>query len=282
VESDRLIVFDVETTGTDRRRDQVIELSVQFGIGTGTNGHGTERRPEARTWRIKPSVPIKPDAQAIHGISMEDLADCAPFGAPGGAGEEFRQIFQRAEILVGYNLGFDIEMLQAEYERLGQPPLELAGKHIVDPLRLWQQCEPRTLQHAHKRFVGSAFEEAHSASADVAATGRVLRGMMSAFGIEASDWVAVAKVCEPQRATWVGPSRHVRWSSDGAPVLSFGKHSGTPVHELASSSDQGYLHWVVSKDFPPHVHDICSKALELDRGGFMGWVRETFGPPPTR
>jgi len=226
-------------------------------------------------------VPIKPDAQAIHGISMEDLADCPPFGAPGGVGEQFRVIFEQAEILVGYNLGFDIEMLQAEYERIGQPLLDLAGKHVIDPLRLWQQCEPRTLQEAHKRFVGNAFEEAHSAAADVAATGRVLRGMLSAFGIESRDWSAVAKVCEPQRATWVGPSRHVRWSDDGKPVLTFGKHSGTPLHELAQSSDQGYLRWVASKDFPPHVQDICAKALELDQTGFVGWVRETYGPPPS-
>jgi hypothetical protein len=106
-------------------------------------------------------------------------------------------------------------------------------------------------------------------------------GMMSAFGIEAVDWSAVAKVCEPQRPGWVGPSRHIRWSSEGQPVLGFGKHSGTPLHELATSKDQGYLRWVMNKDFPPHVRDICSKALEMDPGGFMGWVRQNFGGPPS-
>ena len=96
----RVIVFDVETTGTDKRRDQVIELCVQFGLEGGSS----------QTWRIKPAVPISPGAQAVHGISMEDLEVCPLFGMVAGA---IREVFDRAEVLVGYNLAFDIEMLQA-------------------------------------------------------------------------------------------------------------------------------------------------------------------------
>jgi DNA polymerase-3 subunit epsilon len=279
VQAERIIVFDVETTGTDRRRDQVIELSVQFGLDAHSRESGDGQGARTRTWRVRPSVAINPEAQAVHGITMEDLVECPPFGAPGGAGEEFRRIFDEAEILVGYNLAFDIEMLQAEYERLGQPRLDLTGKLVIDPLRMWQQHEPRTLQEAHKRFVGGEFEAAHTATADVQATGRVLRGMMSAFGIETEDWSAVARSCGPGRKDWVGPSRHIRWSSEGSAVLGFGKHSGTPVRDLARGAGKGYLQWLLSKDFPAHVHDICNRALELDADGFDGWIHQTFGGP---
>ncbi len=257
-------MFDVETTGTDRRRDQVIELCVQFGL---------EPTAERETWRVKPDVPISPGAQAVHGISMEDLADCPSFAA---VADDFRRIVADAEVLVGYNLAFDIEMVQAEYQRLGQPALELGQKMIIDPFRLWQQCEPRTLQDAHRRFVGDSFDEAHSASADVAATGRVLAGMVEQFGLP-GDWPSIARVCEPNRAQWVGSSRHIQWQ-DGDAVLAFGKHGGTPLWQLAHGPDKDYLRWILTKDFPGHVHEICQAALDLDQVAFTDWLQGKYGP----
>jgi hypothetical protein len=48
-----VLVFDVETTGTDRKRDQVIELCMQRGLS------GTDHK----VWRFKPTVAIHPRAQ---------------------------------------------------------------------------------------------------------------------------------------------------------------------------------------------------------------------------
>ena len=259
-----IIVFDVETTGMDRRRDQVIELCVQHGLANGS---------PSRTWRIRPEVSIGPGAEAVHGITMADLANAPVFAE---VAEDIRRVFDSAEVVVGYNIEFDIGMLQAEYQRLGQPPIDFAAKRIVDAFRLWQQCEPRSLQHAHQRFVGDSFAEAHSAAADVAATGRVLEGMLDSFGLAEHGWEAIAEVCEPERATWIGPSRHIRWDDDGNPVLGFGKHAGKALHVLAQSEGGGYLKWILSRDFPPHVHDICAKACELPADELIRWVRRTF------
>lgn len=260
----QVIVFDVETTGTDRRRDQVIELCVQFGIQPGA---------PARAWRFKPKVAINPGAQAVHGISAEDLADCPPFRHHS---HEVRRIIDNADVLVGYNIAFDIEMLQAEYARLREPLLDLAGKNIVDAFRLWQQCEPRSLQDAHKRFVGSEFSAAHSASADVAATGRVLSGMLSQFGLS-PDWQQIAEVCEPGRENWIGPSRHVKWNDDGNPCIGFGRHSNTEIAALVAGPDRSYLEWIVAKDFPIHVREIAHSALTLDPAAFDEWIRSRYG-----
>jgi DNA polymerase-3 subunit epsilon len=270
------VVFDVETTGTDRRRDQVIELCVQFGLETGVN----------RVWRFRPSVSMSPGAQAVHGISVEDLEDCPPFAA---CADEIRQVFAEARVLIGYNLAFDIDMLQAEYERLAQPPMELGGpgQVIVDAFRLWQQHEPRSLQHAHLRFVGDSFAAAHSASADVAATGRVLQGMMEKFGLAGRDWQDVAKACDPEgrlvpnRSAWVGPSKHLQWNDEGLIVMTFGKHTGISL--LAVARDHGdYLRWVMDKDFPAHVVEICRRAIELTRSRdgeaeLVAWARQRYG-----
>jgi DNA polymerase-3 subunit epsilon len=263
-----VLVFDVETTGTDRKRDQVIELCMQRGLG------GTDHK----VWRFKPTVSIHPRAQEVHGISMDDLAGCPSFAS---CADEIAAWFATAEVIVGYNLAFDVDMLQAEYERAGKAPLDLAGKAVVDPFRLWQQCEPRRLQHAHQRFVGHGFEGAHSAVADVAATGRVLEGMVAAFGLGEHDWESLARVCDPDRQRWIGPSRHLQWEGE-AVVLSFGKHQGMPLHVIAAGEHSGYLRWVCDHDFPAHVAEVCTRALELtgDLPALLAWVRERFGPSP--
>jgi DNA polymerase-3 subunit epsilon len=262
-----IIVFDCETTGIDFTRDQVIELCVQ---------HGLDAQARSQTWRIKPGVPIHPAAQAVHGITMADLEPCPAFAA---FADEIAAVFASADVIVGYNLSFDIDMLQAEYSRLQKPLLDLTGKKIVDAFRLWQQCEPRSLQHAHRRFVGDEFAAAHSASADVAATGRVLVGMLEHFNLKHHDWTQIASVCDPGRASWVGPSRHLRWENDVV-VLGFGKHLGVPLHELAAGPDRSFLRWVIEKDFPPHVADICRAALELPCEELIDWVRTRFGAAP--
>jgi DNA polymerase III subunit epsilon len=262
----RIIIFDCETTGIDFTRDQVIELCVQ---------HGLDDRATSRTWRMKPNVAIHPAAQAVHGITMEDLAECPPFAA---FADEIAEVFRTADVIVGYNLSFDVDMIQAEYGRIGRPPLDLSNKKIVDAFRLWQQCEPRSLQHAHRRFVGDEFASAHSASADVAATGRVLVGMLQHFKLADQDWGQIAHVCDPGRASWVGPSRHLRWENEVI-VLGFGKHMGAPVHELAAGPDRSFLRWVIEKDFPPHVTEICKVALERSGDELIAWVRERYGQP---
>lgn len=274
---DGVLVFDVETTGTDKRHDQVIELCVQYGLGPS---------PRTRTWRFLPSVPIHPGAQAVHGISIEDLADCPPFAA---CADEITVVFAGARVVIGYNIAFDIDMLQAEYDRLSRPAIDFSDKRIVDAFRLWQQFEPRSLQHAHKRFVGDSFAAAHSASADVAATARVLQGMLKDFGLAGQDWDSVAKVCDPEgrimlglsRSGWVGPSKHLQWNEAGQIVMTFGKHASVPLHVVARTDD-GYLRWVIDKDFPPHVGEICKKALDLRRSRdaaseLIGWARQRYG-----
>ncbi|MGE0548490.1 MAG: exonuclease domain-containing protein [Kofleriaceae bacterium] len=270
----RIIVFDSETTGTDRMRDQIIELCVQQGLdSTDPSAH--------RIWRIKPEVPIHPGAQAVHGIRAEDLEGCPSFAA---LADEIADVFAQADIIVGYNLAFDIDMLQAEYTRINRPLLDFTGKKIVDAFRLWQQCEPRSLQHAHQRFVGNEFAAAHTASADVAATGRVLSGMLRAFNLADHGWDHIASISDPlaqqaARASWVGPSRHLRREGEII-VVGFGKHEGAPLHELAAGPDRSFLRWVIERDFPVHVREICRAALDLPSEQFHAWANERYGQAP--
>mgnify|MGYP001245500997 CR=1 FL=1 len=261
-----ILVFDVETTGTKKDYDQIIELSVQQGLG--------DDEPR-KTWRFKPSVPISPGAQQVHGISMDDLADCEPFSK---VAEKIHRGFAKADVIVGYNVNFDLEMLQAEFQRAGLLSIDLTKKLIVDPLRLWQEMEPRSLGDAHRRFVGIEFEDAHSAEADIAATARVLNGMLTDFNLKDRSLEELADLCEPERRNWIGPSRHFQWK-EGVPIIGFGKHAGTPLHELIDGPEAGYLEWMMSKDFPEHVTRICAHALRNGGKKLIDWIIAEFGPP---
>jgi DNA polymerase-3 subunit epsilon len=97
----KVVIFDVETTGIDPSQDQIIELCVQYA---------PERDAPQQTWRIKPQTPISPEAQSVHGITMDDLRECPDFAS---YEQTFRNIFESAEVLIGYNLEFDLNFLQS-------------------------------------------------------------------------------------------------------------------------------------------------------------------------
>lgn len=262
-----IVVLDVETTGKERATDQIIELCLQFGVGAGD---------ESRVWRIRPDVPIHPEATGVHGITAADLVDCPQFAA---AAAEFRSLIEAADVVVGYNVAFDIDMLQAEFSRAKAPPLDLAGKQVVDVLRLWHHVEPRTLVAAHEKFCGQALVDAHQASADVAATARVLGAMLATFNLADKSWPEIAAISDPfaKRTAWLGPSSHVQWDPSGAVVFGFGKHKGCQVDQV----DAGFLRWVLAKDFPPHVKKICEVALERRRQ-FKDWITQYYPRPTSR
>ena len=189
--------------------------------------------------------------------------------------QEFRPLIEAADVIIGFNVAFDLDMLQAEISRAKIPPMNLAGKQIIDVLRLWHHVEPRTLVAAHAKFCGSAMIDAHQASADVAATARVLSAMLETFGLVDKEWSELAAISDPfsGRAAWVGPSFHVQRDESGAVVFGFGKHKGHPVDQV----EGGFLRWVLKKDFPPHVQYICHVALER-RHQFKAWIAQYYPP----
>jgi DNA polymerase III subunit epsilon len=253
----KIVVLDVESTGKDRATDQIIELCLLLGL---------EQRAESRTWRIKPEVAIHPEATGVHGITAEDVANCPSFA---DVASELVGLISTAEVIVGYNVAFDLDMLQAELARAKIPPLDLGGKQVVDVLRLWHHVEPRTLGAAHAKFCGTVMVDAHQAEADVAATARVLSSMLSTFGLTDKSWPEIAAISDPfaNRMTWLGSSHHIQWDASGGVVFGFGKHKGQQV----ANADAGFLKWVLAKDFPPHVKKICQVALER-RAKFGEWV----------
>lgn len=60
-----LIVFDLETTGTNVATDRIVEIGMVKIFPDG--------REEDKRYLVNPTVPIPPEVTAIHGITNEDV-----------------------------------------------------------------------------------------------------------------------------------------------------------------------------------------------------------------
>lgn len=154
----REIIFDTETTGLDSRDDRIIELG---GVEM------VNRFPTGRTFHffINPQGrQIHADAQAVHGITAEDLADKPVFGA---IADEFVQLIDGAK-LVAHNANFDIGFINAEFARIGLPPIQpdrvvdtlalAKRKHPMGPNSLDALCRRYGIDNSHRTMHGALLD----------------------------------------------------------------------------------------------------------------------------
>lgn len=126
----REIIFDTETTGLDSKEDRVIEIGAIELVN---------RFPSGRTFHHyinSGGRQIHPDAQAVHGISMEALADKPVFAA---IADEFVTFIEGAK-LIAHNANFDMGFINAEFARIGLPPVE--NDKVIDSLALARRKHP--------------------------------------------------------------------------------------------------------------------------------------------
>ena len=94
------VTFDTETTGLDRKTDEVLELAIVDSVG---NVLFNQRFKPTRhtTWT---------DAQKKHGITPSDVMHEPTINY---YAQTISQILESANLIVGYNLEFDLSMLAA-------------------------------------------------------------------------------------------------------------------------------------------------------------------------
>ncbi len=156
----REIVLDTETTGLDvRSGHRLIELAcVELD----------DFLPTGRTFHryIHPERDIEAGAQAVHGVSLEFLADKPRFGEPDVC-DAFLEFVSDASV-VAHNAGFDRAFVNSELDRAGRPAIHDA--RWVDTLSMAQKRFPgmhNSLDALCKRFkISLAEREKHGALID--------------------------------------------------------------------------------------------------------------------
>ena len=228
-----LLFFDIESTGLNIASDSIIELCFVKILP------GGEQR--VKTWRVKPwdyehqcQRAINPSAQAVHGISAEDLADEPTFYQ---ISEEVVEWLEGSD-LAGFNSAkFDLPMLAEEIERVRrytdkQPAIDLHAMKMVDVQNIFHAMEPRTLKAAYLFYCGLELENAHAAEADTLATYEVLKGQLDRYQGDPRIENNIDKLA--------------RFSTKQ--TVSFGKHKGKTAREVYFS-EPSYFAWIDNGDF---------------------------------
>lgn len=169
--------FDTETTGLSPKRDRIATATVILRAV----GETPEERDRVTNWIINPGIPMPPAASAVNGLTDEFLRENG--AEPALALEEIASALARAMAggtpLVGYNISYDLGMLEADLRRNGLETLRsrLGGRifPVIDPLVLDRVVDryrkgKRNLA-ANCAFYGVAPRgDFHNAEADVIAT----------------------------------------------------------------------------------------------------------------
>ncbi len=245
-----LLFFDIESTGLNIASDSIIELCfVKICPG------GEQR---IKTWRVKPwdyerncQRPINPSAQAVHGISAEDLSDCPTFHE---IAEEVVEWLSGSD-LAGFNSAkFDLPMLAEEIERVRRFKgtdlhIDLHEMKMVDVQNIFHAMEPRTLKAAYTFYCGKELENAHAAEADTLATYEVLKGQLDRYAADPrieNDIDKLAKFSTKQRT--VDYAGRLVLGDNDEPLISFGKHKGKTAREVYFN-EPSYFAWIENGDF---------------------------------
>ncbi|WP_292898257.1 MULTISPECIES: DNA polymerase III subunit epsilon [unclassified Nitratireductor] len=179
----REIVFDTETTGLDPNEDRVIELGCVELDNRFPTGRSLHHFINAQ------GRSVHPEAQAVHGISDADLADKPVFGA---ILDEFLEFIDGAK-LVAHNANFDIGFINAEFDRLGVPPVDPAlvvdtlaiarRKHPMGPNSLDALCRRYGIDNSHRTKHGALLDAELLAEVYI----ELIGGKQAALGLEVSS-----------------------------------------------------------------------------------------------
>lgn len=122
----RQIALDTETTGMPASEGhRIIEIGAVEMI---------DRNPTGKTYHVylNPEREIDAEAQSVHGLSREFLADKPVFS---DVVDDFLQFIKGSELLI-HNAPFDVGFINAELKRMGRVLLEATDVTITDTLVL--------------------------------------------------------------------------------------------------------------------------------------------------
>lgn len=179
---EQLAVFDLETTGVNVETARIVtaHIGVIDAAGSPTTSW---------SWLLDPEIPIPEAATSVHGVTTQHAQK---HGSPAALGvsqivETLRELQDSGVPLVIYNAPYDLTVLDREAQRHLVEPL--ANPHpVIDPLVIDKAVDTyrrgkRTLSVTCDHY-GVELVDAHDASADAIAAGRLAQALARQYGEE--------------------------------------------------------------------------------------------------
>ena len=153
-------MLDTETTGLDwKSGDRVIEIGCVELLN---------RNPTGRHFHVylNPDRDINAEAEAVHGISREFLADKPRFA---DVAKDFAAFVADAELII-HNASFDVGFLDNELKLIDQPRLSTLCAGVVDTLKMAKEqnpgkkasldalCERHQIDNGHRTLHGALLD----------------------------------------------------------------------------------------------------------------------------
>lgn len=169
----RALIFDTETTGLVKpflpieRQPEIIEYYGEFFV---FRRRKKPQRGEAIHSLFKPSKSISDEITRITGIGPQDVAGAPRF-------EKYAELIARqislAEVVIGHNVRFDIDMLSIEMERCG---IKLQWPRIVCTVEQTMHLRGHRLKlsEAYQLVTNKTLHGAHRADVDVLAVAEIV------------------------------------------------------------------------------------------------------------
>lgn len=249
-----LLFFDIESTGLNVATDRIVEISM---VKVSPSGPDQPNKVEVKTRRVNPTIPITPGAQAVHGISDDDVKD----------EPTFRQLAKSLAAwmegcdIAGYNsLKFDIPMLAEEFLRAGVD-FDFRKRKLVDVQNIFHKKEQRTLKAAYRFYCDKDLENAHSAEADTMATYEVLEAQLDRYSSDKTDPLQndvsyLSKYsCQTRFVDYAG---RIVLNEKDEPVFNFGKHKGRKVADVLKV-EPSYYDWMMNGEFTLDTKQILTR-----------------------
>jgi len=238
-----ILIFDVETTGLDIWHDRIIQFAC---LRIEPDG----KQKEFHTL-LCPETPISEEAQAVHGISNEDVKAHPPFSVA----ESQIYVLVKDAILSGFNVrNFDWPILKNEFQRAGT---DIEEPQIIDVLEIYQRMVNSKLSSVFRHYMGKPMENAHDARADVLATFECLRAQILEYDLPKTSTDFENWLKTPQGDN-VDPEGKFIWKGKDI-VCNFGKNKGVKLKEMEAN----YLNWIISGKFSKETKRIARMAFGI-------------------
>ena len=164
LETENIVVFDVESTGLDTTNDEIIQIAA-----IRLKPDGSIKDKFTRYLRSTKSVGRSVN---VHGLSDEFLASNGK--EPLQALSEFVD-FAKDAVLVGHNVNYDLSILSSQMTRLSMQPLTY--QNYYDTLDIFRRFYPRLENHKLEslgEFCEVKHKSTHDAYDDICATAEIL------------------------------------------------------------------------------------------------------------